>query len=263
MHINVIQRKDRGNTRYLEDFENVGGASTPSRCTADIFELKNGVELRGKHNKIASIGTNVLSPTSSAGGVDVRPIVLVDDGLRRTFVSTYQVRGRREDPETLQTIRLTQPVADAGPRVGRVGSTLSVSPFDPWGRRTCILMSSKGEIPVIQGSSKISPLWTSIEGLKGSRSYVWDMRVATSSIPHDTLSQVLKQHLGEDDPDKRLAIVRFFLQSERYHDAERELQETILDFPELKNLQQQLTELQKETLDSPRYVEPSSQATFG
>ena len=221
------------------------GASSPLHCTADIIELKNGIELRGKHANFASMGNDVLSSSGSAGEVDVRLVVVVDDGLRRTFVSKYQISGQREDPEKPRIIRLAQPVADAGQRVGLVGSILSVGPFNDWGTRVCTLMSSKGKINVIQGISNVSPLWTSIEGLKGSHSYVWDMRVATSSIPRDTLSHVLKQHLGEDNPDKRLEIVGFFLQSERYHDAERELKETIRDFPELKNLQQQLTELRQ------------------
>ena len=55
-----------------------------------VIELKNGLELRGKHVKIASINDNILAMAGPPGRVNLRLVLMVDDGLRRTFVSTYQ-----------------------------------------------------------------------------------------------------------------------------------------------------------------------------
>ena len=152
----------------------------------------------------------------------------------------------REDPEQLQTIRLEQPVADNGGRVGRVGAVLGATPFDSFGRRTYTLITPKGEIDVIQGITEISPLWTRVEGLQSKQPFIWDMRIATNSIPRDVLSRILRQHLGSDDPDSRLQVVKLYLQSERYQDAERELSETIREFPKLATFQQQVIELRQQ-----------------
>ena len=210
-----------------------------------VIELNNGLELRGDHGRITAIDENILAAAVQAGKVDLRLVLFVDDGLRRTFVSRYQIRRLREDPEQLKTIRLEQPVADQGGTVGRVGSVLDVTPFNDLGHRTCSLVTPKGKIRVVQGITEVAPLWTRIQGLQGSQPFVWDMRVATSSIPGDVLSRILKQHLGQEDPSKRLAVVQLYLQAERYPDAERELSETIQAFPNLKDLNQRVVELKQ------------------
>ncbi len=214
-----------------------------ARCERQVIHLKNGMVLRGDHFRIAGINENVLA--GGAGASALKLVLVVDDGLRRTFVSKYQFENAENDPERLQSIRLNQVVADQGGRIGRIGATLGATPFDQFGIRTYSLVTPKGTIPVIQGITEISPLYTRIQGLKGSNPHVWDMRVATSSIPRDVLSRVLHQHLGADDEDQRLSIVKLYLQSERYQDAERELQGVIRDFPGLKNLKQQITAIKQ------------------
>ena len=61
---------------------------TGSDASAARIHLKNGVTLDGE---VARIGTLVVNPntSNSKGG---ESIVLVDDDLRRTYVSFHQIR---------------------------------------------------------------------------------------------------------------------------------------------------------------------------
>ncbi|HVC99298.1 MAG TPA: alpha/beta hydrolase-fold protein, partial [Pirellulales bacterium] len=64
------------------------------------------------------------------------------------------------------------------------------------------------------------------------KNYIWDMRIATSSMPPATLRQILGHAIHRDKIEERLQLARLFLLSERYKDAERELEEIVRDFPE-------------------------------
>ena len=221
------------------------------------------MELRGDHFRIASINDNILG--GGAGPEAARLVLLIDDGLRRTFVSKYQYLRHNIDPEQLQTIRIQQPVAEHGGRIGRIGSLTGATRFDQFGIRTYSLVTPKGKINVVQGITEVSPLFTRIQGLKSSDPYIWDMRIATNSIPRRMLSEILYQHLGREDQDQRLAIVKLYIQAERYHEAERELTAAIQDFPDLENLKQELVAIKqfkaKQMLDDIKRRKESGQHT--
>ncbi len=216
-----------------------------SPAMAKIITLKNGLEYQGQTTSISSLGDDVLTPSGVSGQVDVELIVVVDDGLRRTFVPKYEVTNIRDEVESLERIRLKQGVNRQGNRLGNVGSIVEITPFDPWGRRTFSMLSPQGRVNVIQGITDVTPVWTKVQGLKSNKPYVWDMRIATSSIPRDKLREIFQHHLDFSDPDVRLSIVRLYLQAERYGDAEDELRAAIADFPKLQDLDKQLTELRQ------------------
>lgn len=216
-------------------------AAETTNCSATVLELKNGMRVSGIHTKIASLGNDLFG--GGAGGVNVKPIFMVDDGLRRVFFSRYQLANAYDEIESFEHIRLEQPVSKRGTLVGSVGSLLKTpGPFDEWGRRTVTISSSKGPLEVVQGVTEITPIYTRVQALN---SFNWDMRVATSSIPRTTLSQILKNHVKQDDNNQRLSVVRLYLQSERYDDAAEELKSVIADFPELDDLQDQLDSLER------------------
>ena len=58
-------------------------------ATADTFTLDNGMVLEGNYDKIASIA---VDPLKASGPTGVELIVVVDNGLTRTFVPTKQIR---------------------------------------------------------------------------------------------------------------------------------------------------------------------------
>ncbi len=78
-----------------------------------------------------------------------------------------------------------------------------------------------------------------------AKAYLWDMRIATSSIPRDLLSNVLLKQIDPRNPDQRLKLVRFYMQAERFADAEFELKQIIADFPALQGLDEQARALRQ------------------
>lgn len=218
-------------------------SASASSVDGVTLEIKNGMRLEGNIGKIASIGKDIYAAEAD-GETGTTLIVFLDDGLRRTFVSTYQRKALFNDPSHVERIPLWQPVADNGPRVTQVGSINRVSAFDKFGRRLIQLSTQKGKLNIVQGITEITPLWTKVEGLTTTsmNPHVWDMRIATSSIPREILSSILKQRLGES-PDAQLSAVRLYLQAERYRDAEQELRSAIKNFPVLADKKEQLTGL--------------------
>lgn len=221
--------------------------AAPSAARSAEFLLKNGLLVSGDASKISSIGENPLAPKAGAGEVDVAPIVVVDNELTRTFFNTWMVASppdRAAPP--VEKIRIRQRVATSGKQINIVGPILSITPFDKWGRRTFSMMSGGGPIQVMQGITEITPISTRVQGLQlPGQSYVWDMRIATSSIPRQTLSEILRTGLDQGDADARLSVVRLLLQSERYRDALEELQDAIKQFPELADLKKQILQLRQ------------------
>lgn len=200
--------------------------------------MKSGFHLEGRLGRIAGLAENPLKPSSQPGEIDNRLIVLVDDGLRRTFVSTYQLREgtlRESEPLATTRIKVQQRVADGRVRrVGMVGPIVRMDPYDEFGRRILVMQTASGSLNIIQGITEVTPVWTKVEGLMGRNPYQWDMRVATSSIPRQTLSAVLMNQIDEEDVDERRQIVKLYIESERYRDASKELAKMFDDFPDLK-----------------------------
>jgi predicted esterase len=212
---------------------------------AEVVTLKNGTQFEGRVGNIASLGEDPLNPQGKAGEVKVKQIVLVDDDLRRTFFSTIQTQSVVPSQTNLERIRVDQRVAKGtSRRIASVGPIIRVTPFDEWGRRTFTMNTSQGPVDVIQGITEVTPIYTKVEGLFVTRnSYVWDMRIATSSIPRDTLSKILLRAIDPQDPDQRLRLVRLYIQAERFNDAREELQGVLKAFPALADLKKQVTAL--------------------
>ena len=146
---------------------------------------------------------------------------------------------------TIVHIPVAQPVAKTGKQIQSIGP-VQESAWDKFGRRKITLMTARGNVDVVQGITEITPHWTKVEGLMGVQSYVWDERIATSSIPRDTLVQIVTGRGDPTNPDRRLQAVRLFIQAERYQDAQAELKRLIKDFPDLegpREVQPEVSEL--------------------
>jgi hypothetical protein len=222
-------------------------AASGRLSVAQTLLLKDGRKLEGKYAELGSVVENPLSPKVQAGEVPVTNLIVVDDGLRRTFVHKFQIQQQLE-PTSEKDVRINiyQRVAERGNGVGRVGRATRVTPFDEFGRRIYEMQTSAGPLSVVQGITQITPLYTKIEGLSGGpKPIVWDMRIATSSIPRETLSRVLSSSIKPKDLDGRLQVVRLYLSSERYRDAAAELGEIVNAFPDRKDLQQRFQELRQ------------------
>lgn len=205
---------------------------------AATIQLQDGRTLIGKIGETSGVAEDPTNPRAPAGGVKVTPILIVDDGLRRTFVPKAFVRDViDQDAERQIKIRVWQNEAKNGLGLGRVGRMSRVTPFDQYGRRIYEMQGPEGVISVVQGITEITPVYTRVRGLQADpASYVWDQRIATSSIPRETLSMILHEAATQGDLESRLQVVRLYLQAERYVDARQELEQVLIDFPEAEDL---------------------------
>ncbi|HEX3871607.1 MAG TPA: peptidase, partial [Pirellulales bacterium] len=211
-------------------------AISANPAAAARLTLKDGRTIEGRIARLSSMVDNpdIAKP---AEGVVSQLIVLVDDDLRRTFIPKIQIAAvdEKDSTEGEEHIAFKQPVAHNGPRVASVGPIVEITPFDEFGRRTLKMIGSQGVEAVIQGVTLLTPHWAKVEALQlAGRPLQWEERIATSSIPPATLDQILSRVLDPKRLDQRLTVVRFYLQSERYRDAEERLKKIIEDFPEGK-----------------------------
>ncbi len=217
----------------------------PAGTWADVATLKNGMQFEGSVGRIASLGEDPMNPRGGGGAVKSKQIVLVDDDLRRTFFSTIQTQSITPKQSSLERIRIEQRVAKGNRRIGAVGPIVQITPFDEWGRRVFSMNTAQGQVDVIQGITEVTPVYTKVEGLQARNAIVWDMRVATSSIPRETLSKMLLRTIKPHDADDRLRVVRLYIQAERFNDARQELEGVIKAFPDLADLKKQVQSLQQ------------------
>lgn len=214
---------------------------------AETIVLKNGMQYEGEVGALPSLGSPSLSPfgAASGGNTGIKSVVLINDGLRRTFVPALQVTAANPGKEKEIKIRLDQQVAEAGYAINTIGPILKVTEFDDFGRRIFSMGGGpKGRIDAVQGITEITPLYARVQGLVATNSYVWDMRIATSSIPRQKLSAILRR-ANPNSSAHRLQIVSLLIEADRVQDARAELEEVVKDFPELEGLKDQIDTLRQ------------------
>jgi predicted esterase/tetratricopeptide (TPR) repeat protein len=207
------------------------GIFAPWRAPAIEVVLKDGRVLRGKLGEVSGLA-EVPQPPSPDGEGPLQLILLVDDNLSRTFVAKRLVKELRPEQagQAEEKFTLHQRALHSGNSVASVGPAMSVLPFDEFGRRTFTMYTVKGPVHVIQGITELTPRCAKVEGI----SHVWDMRIATNSIPRDVLSKILLKQINPNDIEQIKKVARFYLQSERYEDARQTLDELLKDHPDLE-----------------------------
>ena len=197
-----------------------------------LFQLRNQLVIRGTKAEIATLKEGFGA--AGAGQIQVRPIWLVDDGLRRTYIhGRGMVDGAPIDIGDFQrTIEIWQPKPLGGRVVGGLGSVLGVSPFNEFGRRVITIRGPEGPVKVIQGITDLNSRYAKLIALKGKPTLNWDMRVATSSLPSSALNTIFQRRINPNNLDERLQVVQFYIAAERFDQAKLALQQTILDFPD-------------------------------
>ena len=208
---------------------------------ASKLVLKDGRVLEGKIAPLITLAPKPGAKPPANGAPPVQPIVLIDNSLVRYFISKRQVAEADEsaEGENVEHFRIRQDTPRLGGIVAKLGPLVRIDPFNEFGRRIVEMQAGIGPLAVVQGITEIWPTWTKVEALQlkgGGRNIIWDMRIATSSIPPDTLRSILLKQIDPNKVEHRLKLVRFFLQSDRYQDALEELERIRTDFPERKTL---------------------------
>ncbi|TWT73190.1 alpha/beta hydrolase [Allorhodopirellula solitaria] len=218
----------------------------PQRCPAEqLITLRNGVTLQGIYIELPTLNHNSAS-LGADGGIQTRPIWMIDDGLRRTYVHRRGMVNNEpvEVPDLGLRMEFPQPIPQGANEVGALGQILGVTPLNEFGRRQMSVRGTDGSPTIIyQGLTELTSRYAKLEALKSDSPMQLDMRVATESIDTPALQRIFGRLLDQDDPDARLEEVRFFIEAERYGDARRELQAILQQFPEQQELKPQLTAL--------------------
>lgn len=215
------------------------------QASGDTITLKNGMILEGNPAPIGSISAD---PLKGVGATGLQQILLVDNQLTRTFVPTKQLAKEFGKPPAvgLEKIPLFQRIPAAGQPISVVGMPIRIDSFDEHGRRIFEMVGPRNRpIELVQGITEITPKWTKVEAIEGINHYIWTMKIATSSIPREQLTRMLKRELGANNPDQRIRIVRLYLQMEKFQDARAELEQLIKDFPGLEHLNGMVKELRQ------------------
>ncbi|NLS91226.1 MAG: peptidase [Planctomycetaceae bacterium] len=197
---------------------------TQTAHAVDVY-LKDGRILNGKIAEISGLAERYTNPMLSAGAV--RPILLVDDDLRRTFVSQrlLQAIPTANATETIEKFAVWQHVRQSGLAIASMGPIVRITPFSEYGRRILTINTPKGQVNLIQGITELTPTYAKLEGLVSEQSkFVSDMRIATNSIPPDTLDKILRGQVDENSPEERKRIASFYVQAEMYEAATKELE---------------------------------------
>ncbi|MFN9914589.1 MAG: hypothetical protein ACK53L_18520, partial [Pirellulaceae bacterium] len=121
--------------------------------------LKNGMVIGpGLMGQASQVNRNAFSSIPSES-ISARPIVYIDDGLRRTFVNQNLIQTPSDRAVPLQRIETGNIALRAigdHQRVQAVQGALAVTPFDSFGRRIYSLMTPNGQADVVQGITEIS-----------------------------------------------------------------------------------------------------------
>ncbi len=213
-------------------------------CGEQQVRLRSGFVMRGSVLEIASINQNPFAGTAGSE-VQVLPIWLIDDGLRRCYVHKLGMIAEVTPIEGVRNrIEFWQPVAPGNRTIAGIGPLLAVSPFNSYGQRIVeVRQTDAARISIIQGITEINARYAKVEGLKSTPSYAWDMRVATDSIDSEQLRQVFRQRIDQSNYDRRLEIVRFYIEAELFGEARDEVERLMKDFPDEASLTAQLQSL--------------------
>ena len=211
----------------------IAGLPCQSLLAQQIVHLKNGMQLEG-HLGTASAFFEGTTATRAAGD----SILLVDDGLRRIFTNKLNIDDKR--PMTDSVIReesfdIDQYGVNSVSESSGIGPIINATPFNEFGRRMMTIAGPSGPVILIQGIVRITPRYCAVKTVEADNSVYngLEMRIATSSIPRETLSRIMRHHINARNASDRLKIVAFYQQAERYVDAETELKSLIDDFPEI------------------------------
>ncbi|MEY4565250.1 MAG: hypothetical protein RLY14_220 [Planctomycetota bacterium] len=217
-----------------------------------LITMQSGMQLGpGQITEIPSIDGGAFQQQRAGDGLS-KPILLLDDELRRTYVSKAQVLSSTPLATNPIKIEIEQVIApDRANRLVSVGRPMAVTPFNPFGRRMITLPTPTGPLDVYQGITEIGPLYMRVQSLRTEDSVSWDMRISTKSIAHKELDAILRQQLDLTKPQAWFSMERLYSQSERYREARDTLAEAMTrlseTFPgEVQAMQDELKRLEQQ-----------------
>ncbi|MBL8848752.1 MAG: hypothetical protein JNG89_03675, partial [Planctomycetaceae bacterium] len=196
-------------------------------ASADELFLKNGLTLRGNVVRMSGLDARTIGQNNNA---DVPAAVywLCDDGVRRYFV----LRKNAPDVVPDDRVRGVQFELEHERRGSRgIPTTIGwfeKTEFDKYGRRLIELQTVRGTEQVHQAITLIRPEFLKVE----STSHSWEMGLDVTTVPPETLREIIDQAIDPERVDDLKAVVAFFIQIGRYAQAREEIERIAERFPE-------------------------------
>ncbi len=211
------------------------GVSLVGDVRAGEVELKHGTIIRGELAPILGLTDALAAKIQGKGPNDpdpAAPILMIDNGIIRYFVPRRLVvrLNNDQDLSLLETFQMKQQTRGRQHMLKQVGSYIDVTDFDQFGRRTVTLKTNKGQLPLLQGVTEITPHYLKVIGLK----HQWELGLRTTSVKDEILKAMLNRTIDSLNPNDRIAVARFYIQAGLYIQAAEAFDDIERDFPEYK-----------------------------
>ncbi|MDR2644265.1 MAG: hypothetical protein LBC74_15905 [Planctomycetaceae bacterium] len=189
--------------------------------------MNDGRLIIGEVNEIEGVDEKL----ETVADVKAKMIIVVNDGLRLIYVPKYKLR-RGVLPEVVNEIpevfKTKLPFSTSGQKLAILGDFEPRIKFDRFGRRLLHVRHMGGVELITQVITEISPRYIRARGLyMNNSSIVWDMRLATHTLPREQLTPILMRLINTAQIDERIRLVRFYIQGGMLDEAEEELAELL------------------------------------
>ena len=201
-----------------------------------VVTMQSGAQYEGTVGSIAEM----YSGHSDPDPFDSKPIVVIDDGLRRIFVRDTRVQGGLGDSNRNEVqLDVFQRVSNSS--AGFAGSILRIGPFDKNGHRLLTLRDPRGRIQtIVQGITSVTPRLCEVRTLVGSTRQ-WSMRIGIGTVPTSVLLPLLRKQIKDPkDLTGQQKIADFLIQAGYYGLASDELRSIQQRFPENERLKEDI-----------------------
>ena len=201
-----------------------------------VVTMQSGADYEGLVGSVSEMynGSAVPDP------FDSKPIVVINDGLRRVFVRDTRVQGGLGDSNRNEIqLDIFQRVSNSS--VGFGGTILRIGPFDRNGHRILTMRDPRGRIQtIVQGITAVTPRFCEVKTLVGTPRQ-WSMRIGTGTVPTSVLVPLLRRQIKDPaDLNAHQKIADFLIQAGYYQLASEELRLIQQRFPDDERLQQDI-----------------------
>ena len=209
-----------------------------------VVTLRSGYRIVGNAQNITGLDQTAVIAAAQGSDLTTYPVLVVDDGLKRVFVHNRgMVAQVGETEDLLRRIPFRQSVARSTKEIAAVGFQTTATPFNADGRRVVTTLTPGGPIEILQGITEVNSRYVQAQSLQTKNPYNWDSRISLNAVPGEVLNLFFQKQFDPQDLDNRLDVLKLYIDSERFPEARRALQELIRDFPDKPEFQAELQEL--------------------